>query len=174
MREDFEPYSNVSPIKGKETNDFFEKYRGYVDVKEGILYRYVEPEDNKMKKKKDALLEELGKENLRVVSLAYVYAKNLHMYGEDVTKAICTATQNASMLEKAYQRGYYEAMNSMSADNEETAHWEKREYNDIPDKCSRCGHTYTEYIYGYEWEQTGELPKYCPNCGKRMEVENGN
>ena len=32
------------------------------------------------------------------------------MYGEDVTEKWLTATQNASVLEKAYQRGYHDAM----------------------------------------------------------------
>ena len=68
--------------------------------------------------KKDTLLEELAKEDLQVLSLAYIYAKNLQIYGEDVTKAISTATQNVAMLEKAYQKGYYDAMNKMSAERE--------------------------------------------------------
>ena len=71
------------------------------------------------KPKRDALLEELAKEDLQVLALAYVYAKNLQLYGEDVTKAISTATQNAAILEKAYNKGYYDAMNRMSAQESE-------------------------------------------------------
>lgn len=41
-----------------------------------------------------------------------------HMYGEDVTKAICSATQNEAMLKKAYQKGYYDCMNEMTAESE--------------------------------------------------------
>ena len=66
------------------------------------------------KPKKELLLEELAKEDLQVLSLAYMYATNLHMYGEDVTKAICSATENAAMLEKAYRKGYHDAMSRMS------------------------------------------------------------
>lgn len=62
------------------------------------------------KPKKDVLLEELAKEDLQVLSLAYMYAKNLQMYGEDVTKAISTATQNVAILGKAYRKGYYDAL----------------------------------------------------------------
>lgn len=69
--------------------------------------------------KKEALLEELAKEDLQVLSLAYMYAKNLHMYGEDVTKAIYSATQNTAMLNKAYQRGYYDAMNKKIIESED-------------------------------------------------------
>lgn len=69
--------------------------------------------------KKEALLEELAKEDLQVLSLAYMYAKNLHMYGEDVTKAIDSAIQNTAMLYKAYQRGYYDAMNKRITESEE-------------------------------------------------------
>ena len=68
------------------------------------------------KSTREALLEQLAKEDLQVLALAFTYAKNLQLYGEDVTKAITTATQNAAMLEKAYNRGYYDAMNRMSAE----------------------------------------------------------
>lgn len=70
--------------------------------------------------KKEALLEELAKEDLQVLSLAYVYAKNFYLYGEDVTKAIDSAVANVAMLEKAYQNGYYDAMNEMMAESEDT------------------------------------------------------
>lgn len=70
------------------------------------------------KLKKETLLEELAKEDLQVLTLAYMYAKNLHMYGEDVTKASCSAIQNVAMLEKAYQKGYYDAMNKNIAESE--------------------------------------------------------
>lgn len=63
------------------------------------------------KTEKEVLLEELAKEDLQVLALAYIYAKNLHMYVEDVTKAGCSAIQNVAMLDKAYQKGYYDAMN---------------------------------------------------------------
>ena len=69
--------------------------------------------------KKEALLEKLAKEDLQVLSLAYIYAKNLHMYGEDVTKASCSAIQNVAMLDKAYQKGYYDAMNKKMAESED-------------------------------------------------------
>lgn len=60
---------------------------------------------------KEDLLGKLAKEDLQVLALSYMYAKNLHMYGEDLTKAICSAVQNVAMMDKAYQRGYYDAMN---------------------------------------------------------------
>ena len=60
------------------------------------------------KPKKEVLLEELAKEDLEVLSLAYVYAKNFHMYGIDVTKAICSATENVAKLDIAYRKGYYD------------------------------------------------------------------
>lgn len=66
--------------------------------------------------KKEALLSELAKEDLQVVALAYVYAKNLHMYGEDVTKTIYSAIQNVAMLNKAYHKGYCDAMDKEISD----------------------------------------------------------
>lgn len=62
------------------------------------------------KSKKEVLLEELAKENLQVLSLAFAYAKNLQMYGVDITKAISSAIENVEMLEKVYRKGYYDAM----------------------------------------------------------------
>lgn len=66
------------------------------------------------KSKRDALLEELAKEDLQVLALAYVYAKNLHMYGVDVTEAIITATENTAILDSAYHKGYHDGINRMS------------------------------------------------------------
>lgn len=45
-----------------------------------------------------------------VLSTAYIYAKNFVDYGEDVTEKWTTAVQQASILEKAYLKGYYDAM----------------------------------------------------------------
>lgn len=73
------------------------------------------------KTKKEVLLQELAKEDLQVLSLAYMYAKNLRMYGVDVTKAICSATENASILDIAYRKGYYDAMNNMITESEVNA-----------------------------------------------------
>ena len=75
--------------------------------------------NNGRKSKKEVLLEELAKEDLQVLSLAYVYAKNFHMYGIDVTKAICSATENVAKLDIAYRKGYYDAMNNMVAEGED-------------------------------------------------------
>lgn len=71
-----------------------------------------------MKAARDALLEQLTKEDLQVLSLAYMYAKYLQMYGKDITKTIDTATQNAALLEKAYRKGYYDGRNDMLAESE--------------------------------------------------------
>lgn len=65
------------------------------------------------KEKKEALLEELAKEDLRVLALAYMYAKNLQMHGVDITKPISNVTVNAAIWNNAYQEGYYDAMNNM-------------------------------------------------------------
>lgn len=46
--------------------------------------------------------------------------------------------------------------------------WDKKHATDDRTVCSNCGREYTDYIYGYEWDMTGELPKYCPNCGHKM------
>lgn len=71
-------------------------------------------EKERRKTKREALLGELAKEDLQVLVLAYTYAKNIQMYGEDVTEEWQTATQNASALEKAYNKGYYDALEQIS------------------------------------------------------------
>lgn len=47
----------------------------------------------------------------------------------------------------------------------------KEEYLDTPTVCTLCGHEYVEYVEGWEWEETGDLPNYCPNCGADMRGE---
>jgi len=56
------------------------------------------------------LIEELSKMPPMVIATAYLYAINYTLYGEDVTEKWITATQNASALEKAYRKGYYDAL----------------------------------------------------------------
>lgn len=45
-----------------------------------------------------------------VIATAYLYAINYTLYGEDVTEKWTTVTQNTSALEKAYEKGYYDAL----------------------------------------------------------------
>ncbi len=56
------------------------------------------------------LINELSKMSPTVIAIAYLYAINYTLYGEDVTKEWLTATQNANALEKAYQEGYHDAI----------------------------------------------------------------
>lgn len=56
------------------------------------------------------LIDELSKMPDMVLSTAYLHAINYTLYGEDVTEKWITATQNASALEKAYRKGYYDAL----------------------------------------------------------------
>ena len=56
------------------------------------------------------LLDELSKMPPMVIATAYLHAINYTLYGEDVTEKWLTATQNASALEKAYRKGYYDAL----------------------------------------------------------------
>ena len=66
------------------------------------------------------LIEELSKMPSMVITTAYLHALNYTLYGEDVTEKWLTATQNASALEKAYRKGYYDALQRQveSEDNE--------------------------------------------------------
>lgn len=54
-------------------------------------------------------MELLAKEDVQVLSLAYLYASNYHKYGVDVTKASYTAVEMTSIVDRAYTRGYADA-----------------------------------------------------------------
>lgn len=60
--------------------------------------------------KSKMLIEELSKMPPMVIATAYLHAINYTLYGVDVTEKWITATQNASILEKAYRKGYYDAL----------------------------------------------------------------
>ncbi len=62
---------------------------------------------------KTKLLELLAKESNLVLSQAYLYAKNLGLYGVNVAESWDTVVQQSANLEKAYMRGYYDAMERM-------------------------------------------------------------
>ena len=66
------------------------------------------------KPKKQALLEALAKEDEQILALAYAHALYLKMYGIDIEKVLYTATENAEAMSKAYQKGYYDAMERTS------------------------------------------------------------
>ena len=59
---------------------------------------------------KEKQIQKLSKMPPMVLSTAYLYAINYTLYGEDVTEKWITAAQNASALEKAYRKGYYDAL----------------------------------------------------------------
>lgn len=64
------------------------------------------------------LIDELSKMPPKVIATAYLHAINYTLYGVDVTDKWLTATQNASALEKAYKKGYYDAL-QRQAESEE-------------------------------------------------------
>ncbi len=47
----------------------------------------------------------------------------------------------------------------------------KDDWRDFQTVCNQCKHEFTEYVTGYEWEETGDLPNYCPYCGADMRGE---
>lgn len=60
--------------------------------------------------RKQLMIDEFSKMPLMTLATAWIYAINHAWYGEDVTERWETATQNASALEKAYRKGYYDAL----------------------------------------------------------------
>jgi len=62
-------------------------------------------------------------------------------------------------------------------ENQKTGHWilTDVEGNRVWNcNCSECGKDPQDYIGGSEnwWLIKNKLPKYCPNCGAKMEGEN--
>ena len=71
-----------------------------------------------VKNSEKQLIDELSKMALMVIETAYLHALNYTLYGVDVTEKWVTATQNASALEKAHRKGYYDAL-QMQVESEE-------------------------------------------------------
>ena len=61
-------------------------------------------------KSKQLLIDELLKFPPMVFETALLYALNYTLYGADVTEKWITATEQAAILEKAYKKGYYDAL----------------------------------------------------------------
>lgn len=59
---------------------------------------------------KEALISELRKESVSVICLALMYAKNFEETGEDLTKRLINANQNADLLQRVYNKGYMEGL----------------------------------------------------------------
>lgn len=110
---------------------------------------------------KDIILAEIEKEDVQIIQTAYCYAKNLHLYGVDVSEKWDTVIQQTCALEKAKNVGYYEALEEMSRAREMPGHWEFVQYDANPKignwHCSECG------------QITMSTTRFCGYCGARME-----
>lgn len=79
-------------------------YRPFVIIANGTLLDDVKAE----------MLMHLSKYSPMAISTACCYAAKLELFGIDVTEEWTTATQNASALEQAYKKGYYEGLKGFS------------------------------------------------------------
>lgn len=64
------------------------------------------PEDER----KEELISKLRKESVSIICLALMYAKNLEETGEDITRRLINANQNADILQRVYNKGYEEGL----------------------------------------------------------------
>ena len=110
----------------------------------------------------EQLIDELSKMPPMVIATAYLHAINYTLYGEDVTEKWVTATQNASALEKAYRKGYHDALQRQAESEPKTGHWIREESLDgsIRYMCDNC----KEY-------ECVDYYNFCPNCGADMRGE---
>ena len=65
------------------------------------------------------LINELSKMPPMVIATAYLHAINYTLYGADVTKEWVTATEQAAIIERAYRKGYYDAMQRQTESEED-------------------------------------------------------
>ena len=68
----------------------------------------------KIENKTKYLIDQLSKMPPMVIETAYLYAINYTTYGEDITEKWVTAVQQTSVLEKAYRKGYYDALQRLA------------------------------------------------------------
>ena len=64
--------------------------------------------------KSEKLINELSKMDPMVIATAYLYAINNSAYGVDVTEKWLTAIENSRALERAYKKGYYDALGDLA------------------------------------------------------------
>ena len=67
---------------------------------------------------KEVILNLLSTMPIETLQLAYVYAINFNLTGDDVTKTWNTATQQSAIISKAYQRGYYHGLETANKKEE--------------------------------------------------------
>ena len=93
--------------------------------------------ESKTECERKQLINELSKMPPMVIATAYLHAINYTLYGEDVTEKWLTATQQASALEQAYKKGYYDAL-QRQAESEDKC--KNCEYYRNPDytRCHEC------------------------------------
>ena len=65
------------------------------------------------------LIDELAKMPPMVIATAYLHAINYTLYGVDVTEKWVTATEQAAILERAYRKGYYDALQRQAESEED-------------------------------------------------------
>ena len=114
---------------------------------------FYEIHNQSAKKYKQALLNELEKEDIAVLGLAYQYAHNLYRYGVDVTEKWRTVVENTANLDKAYQKGYYEGLTAAKS-------WDKVKEN-ISKTCTDEKKDLQNPIYKFEIGQiVGKFERY--------------
>jgi hypothetical protein len=111
------------------------------------------------------LIDELSKMPPMVIATAYLHAINYTLYGEDVTEKWLTATQNASALEKAYQKGYYDAMERVKPPAQPEQRWIACDKGE-PDEDMECWVTVKTTDALYRGNFTKRFGKgFVTSCG---------
>ena len=72
--------------------------------------KYVKPIVKTEDERKEELILKLREESVSIICLALMYAKNFEETGEDLTRRLINANQNAELLQRIYNKGYEEGL----------------------------------------------------------------
>ena len=121
------------------------KWQKWLTKDEIRLYDHglLKPKDDSSERKQ-LMLDYLKNDSEQVLELAYLYAKNYHDYGVDVTKAFDTAVVQSAALHDAYLRGCVETEQRLRMGVNERA---------IKVSTVKTPHTYMKAVGPHELEK---------------------
>lgn len=76
------------------------------------------------------------------------------------------------IVERSVDVGAIEALPSADVVQVVHSYWEGEE-TDCNIKCHKCEKAFKDYIITQDYADLNEYPNFCPNCGAKMEENNG-
>ena len=108
---------------------------------------------------KESYIKELAQFDEQTLATALAYARNLKLYGIDVTEKWDTVVEQSEALKNVYNKGYYDAMTHKKERIvpwvEDYTQWDPYHHSFNGFRCTKCGNI-------QRWQT-----KYCPECGQK-------